>query len=47
LSSGTLIDCAPVSAEQIDEYLGGVEEPKRSTLETLRRTILEIAPQAE
>jgi uncharacterized protein YdhG (YjbR/CyaY superfamily) len=36
-----------VSAEQIDEYLRGVDEPKRSTLETLRRTILEAVPQAE
>jgi uncharacterized protein YdhG (YjbR/CyaY superfamily) len=36
-----------VSTEEIDEYLRGVEEPKRSTLETLRRTILEIVPQAE
>jgi uncharacterized protein YdhG (YjbR/CyaY superfamily) len=42
-----LIDCAAVSAEQIDEYLRGVDEPKRSTLETLRRTILEVVPQAE
>jgi hypothetical protein len=25
----------------------GVEEPKRSTLESLRRTILEIVPDAE
>jgi uncharacterized protein YdhG (YjbR/CyaY superfamily) len=47
LSSRTLLDCAAVSAEQIDEYLRGVEEPKRSTLETLRRTILEVVPQAE
>jgi uncharacterized protein YdhG (YjbR/CyaY superfamily) len=36
-----------VSAEDVDEYLRGVEEPKRSTLEALRRTILEIAPGAE
>ena len=37
----------PVSAGEIDEYLRAVEEPKRSTLQTLRRTILEIVPQAE
>jgi uncharacterized protein YdhG (YjbR/CyaY superfamily) len=38
---------APVSAQQVDEYLAGLEEPKRSTLEALRRTILEIVPEAE
>jgi uncharacterized protein YdhG (YjbR/CyaY superfamily) len=36
-----------VSTEQIDDYLLGVEEPKRSTLQTLRRTILEVIPDAE
>jgi uncharacterized protein YdhG (YjbR/CyaY superfamily) len=36
-----------VSAEEVDEYLRGVDEPKRSTLQALRRTILEIAPDAE
>jgi uncharacterized protein YdhG (YjbR/CyaY superfamily) len=36
-----------VSAEEVDQYLKGVEEPKRSTLEALRRTILEIVPDAE
>jgi uncharacterized protein YdhG (YjbR/CyaY superfamily) len=36
-----------VSAEDVDDYLMGVEEPKRSTLEALRRTILEIVPDAE
>jgi uncharacterized protein YdhG (YjbR/CyaY superfamily) len=36
-----------VSAAEVDEYLRGVEEPKRSTLEALRRTILEIVPEAE
>jgi uncharacterized protein YdhG (YjbR/CyaY superfamily) len=32
---------------EIDEYLAALDEPKRSTLEELRRTILEIIPQAE
>jgi uncharacterized protein YdhG (YjbR/CyaY superfamily) len=41
------LDFAAVSAEEIDEYLRALEEPKRSTLEELRRTILEIVPQAE
>jgi uncharacterized protein YdhG (YjbR/CyaY superfamily) len=36
-----------VSAEDVDEYLRGVDEPKRATLEALRRTILEIVPDAE
>jgi uncharacterized protein YdhG (YjbR/CyaY superfamily) len=36
-----------VSAEDVDQYLRGLEEPKRSTLESLRRTILEIVPDAE
>lgn len=33
--------------EEIDAYLAECEEPQRSTLEQLRRTILEIAPGAE
>ncbi len=36
-----------MSAEELDAYLRGVDEPKRSTLEQLRRTILEIVPDAE
>ena len=36
-----------MSAEDVDDYLRGIEEPKRSTLEALRRTILEIVPEAE
>ena len=36
-----------MSAEDVDEYLRRVEEPKRSTLEAVRRTILEIVPDAE
>jgi uncharacterized protein YdhG (YjbR/CyaY superfamily) len=36
-----------VSTEQVDAYLADLEEPKRATLETLRRTILEIVPDAE
>jgi uncharacterized protein YdhG (YjbR/CyaY superfamily) len=41
------LDSAPVSAREVDEYLRAVEAPKRGTLETLRRTILEIVPEAE
>ena len=36
-----------MSREQVDAYLAKVEEPKRSTLEQLRRTILSIVPEAE
>jgi uncharacterized protein YdhG (YjbR/CyaY superfamily) len=36
-----------VSAAEIDAYLRGVDEPKRGTLQALRRTILEIVPDAE
>lgn len=36
-----------MSAEEIDDYLGGVDEPKRGTLEALRRVILELLPEAE
>ena len=36
-----------MSAEEIDAYLAGVEEPKRSTLEALRRSILAVVPDAE
>jgi uncharacterized protein YdhG (YjbR/CyaY superfamily) len=38
---------AAMSAEQIDDYLRDVDEPKRSTLQVLRRTILEVIPDAE
>ena len=36
-----------MSAEEVDEYLQRLGEPKRSTLEALRRTILEVVPEAE
>ena len=36
-----------MSAAEIDEYLRGVDEPKRGTLQALRLTILEIVPDAE
>ena len=36
-----------MSAAEVDEYLGAVEEPKRQTLQTLRGTILEILQEAE
>ena len=36
-----------MSVEEIDEYLGELDEPKRSTLESLRATILAVIPEAE
>jgi uncharacterized protein YdhG (YjbR/CyaY superfamily) len=36
-----------VSKSEVDAYLASLEEPKRSTLEALRVTILEIVPEAE
>jgi uncharacterized protein YdhG (YjbR/CyaY superfamily) len=44
-SVGSRLDL--VSAEEVDEYLRALDEPKRTTLEALRRTILEIVPDAE
>jgi uncharacterized protein YdhG (YjbR/CyaY superfamily) len=36
-----------VSRRDIDQYLATLDEPKRSTLEALRTSILEIVPEAE
>jgi uncharacterized protein YdhG (YjbR/CyaY superfamily) len=36
-----------MSSQEVDEYLRRLDEPKRSTLEALRRTILEVIPEAE
>jgi uncharacterized protein YdhG (YjbR/CyaY superfamily) len=36
-----------VSSAEIDDYLAGVDEPKRSTLQALREAILEVVPEAE
>lgn len=36
-----------MAARDIDEYLAGVDEPKRSTLEQLRRSIRQVVPDAE
>lgn len=38
---------AAMSAKEIDDYLQDVDEPKRSTLQVLRRTILDVIPDAE
>jgi uncharacterized protein YdhG (YjbR/CyaY superfamily) len=36
-----------MSVAEIDEYIQALEQPKRATLEQLRRTILEVAPDVE
>ena len=36
-----------MATEEVDRYLDALEEPKRGTLEALRRSILEVAPEAE
>lgn len=36
-----------MSSAEVDRYLTDIEEPKRSTLERLRQTILEAVPEAE
>ena len=36
-----------MSAEEVDTYLKSVDEPKRSSLQALRRTILEVVPDAD
>lgn len=36
-----------MSAAEIDQYLDGLDEPKRSTLNRLRRDILAVVPDAE
>jgi uncharacterized protein YdhG (YjbR/CyaY superfamily) len=36
-----------MSAQEIDEYLDALEEPKRATLALLRQAILDVLPDAE
>ena len=36
-----------MAIEEVDRYLEALEEPKRGTLEALRRSILEVVPEAE
>lgn len=47
VSGLSFVDCVTMSSEEVDQYLRGLDEPKRSTLQALRRTILEIVPDAE
>ena len=36
-----------MARQEIDDYLAGLDEPKRTTLQALRQTIAEIVPDAE
>lgn len=36
-----------MATEEVDRYVEALEEPKRGTLEALRRSILEVVPEAE
>jgi uncharacterized protein YdhG (YjbR/CyaY superfamily) len=36
-----------MASEEIDRYLTGLDEPERSTLEAVRRSILDVVPDAE
>ena len=36
-----------MSEQEVDEYLANLDDPKRSTLQQLRRTIRAIVPEAE
>ena len=52
LRCGLILRCSAiktgwVTEREVDEYLAAIAEPKRGTLEQLRKTILEIVPDAE
>lgn len=36
-----------MSEQEVDDYLASLPEPKRSTLQALRRSILDVVPEAE
>jgi uncharacterized protein YdhG (YjbR/CyaY superfamily) len=36
-----------MSKSEVDRYLASLEQPKRGTLEAMRRTIIDILPEAE
>jgi uncharacterized protein YdhG (YjbR/CyaY superfamily) len=44
---GVDLENAAVSKQEIDHYLGALDEPKRATLAQLRDTIVAIVPDAE
>jgi uncharacterized protein YdhG (YjbR/CyaY superfamily) len=36
-----------MAPREIDRYLAGLDEPKRSTLQALRKSIMEVVPEAD
>jgi uncharacterized protein YdhG (YjbR/CyaY superfamily) len=40
-------DTPVVATEEVDRYLAALDEPKRSTLQALRASILQVVPDAE
>jgi len=36
-----------MATEEVDRYLGALDEPKSGTLEALPRSILDVVPEAE
>jgi uncharacterized protein YdhG (YjbR/CyaY superfamily) len=42
-----VLDSTTASVGTVDDYLSHLEEPKRGTLEAMRRSILEVVPDAE
>ena len=46
-SGATGVKEETMSADEVDEYLERLDEPRRSTLERLRRSILAVVPDAE
>jgi uncharacterized protein YdhG (YjbR/CyaY superfamily) len=47
VSSGSGHDDARMAVKDVDRYLSELDQPKRGTLEEMRRRILEIVPDAE
>jgi uncharacterized protein YdhG (YjbR/CyaY superfamily) len=45
--AGSAVENDAVSAREIDEYLAGLDQPKREALSQLRATIATIVPDAE
>ncbi len=43
----TLRETGDMSADEIDSYLAGLDEPKRGTLERLRTSIMAVVPDAD
>jgi uncharacterized protein YdhG (YjbR/CyaY superfamily) len=47
LAANARCETGVVAADEIDRYLAALPEPKRGTLEALRRSIMQVVPDAE